>query len=97
VLDFGYPQNCALEVLQSYINFGNVRVRVGCCKVFVVVHGWTTLRPFRLMPPALNNDHLHHWRPRLVRFCMALFTYLVFSGCHVVISVRGLVLPLQAP
>ena len=26
VLDFGYPQNCALEVLQSYINFGSVKV-----------------------------------------------------------------------
>ncbi len=26
VLDFGYPQNCALEVLQAYINFGHLKV-----------------------------------------------------------------------
>ena len=25
MLDFGYPQNCALEVLRAYINLGSVR------------------------------------------------------------------------
>jgi hypothetical protein len=43
VLDFGYPQNCALEVLQAYINFGNVRVSVCAmplpCISLVLTHG----------------------------------------------------------
>ena len=53
VLDFGYPQNCALEVLQSYINFGHVRVRAASpvCDVARMSHSVCVCVPNRRTRP----------------------------------------------
>jgi hypothetical protein len=80
VLDFGYPQNCALEVLQAYINFGNLKVcpllqwapvqmyRCPCSQMFILVVAaspvWAGNRGRRR---GGENDVIHHGHVGLVR------------------------------